>query len=64
MSEIVKSMVSSAILIHLAIYLLSLTATHCVIASEFDQRGHLRTGICIKQVNTVDFDFLLTLMIF
>ncbi len=49
MSEIVKSMVSSAILIYLAIYLLSLIAAHCGIASEFDQRGHLRTVICIKQ---------------
>lgn len=52
-----KSMVSSAILIYLAIYVLSLIAAHCGIASEFDQRGHLRTGICIKIVNRVNFDF-------
>lgn len=57
-------MVSSAILICLAIYLLLLITAHCGIASEFDQRGHLRTGICIKKVNRVDFDFLLTLIIF
>lgn len=56
-----KSMVSSAILIYLAICVLSLIAAHCGIASEFDQRGHLRTGICIKIVNRVNFDFWLFL---
>lgn len=52
-----KSMVSSAILIYLAICVLSLIAAHCGIASEFDQRGHLRTGICINIVNRVNLDF-------